>query len=202
MSADPESTRAVYETEASQYDAGRSRKMFEARWLARFTACLPQAGHVLDLGCGAGEPIARWFLAEEFHVTGVDFADAMLDLARARWPNGDWRKADMRSLELPERFDGIIAWNSFFHLTRDEQRDCLPRMAAHLKPGGSLLVTVGPSDGETTGTVGPETVYHASLSPAEYVTILQDNGLRLTGFLAEDPECASQTVLMARKDAE
>ena len=62
------------------------------------------------------------------------------------------------------------------------------------------MVTVGPSDGEITGTVASETVYHASLSPAEYAVILQDNGLRLTGFLAEDPECASHTVLMARKD--
>jgi ubiquinone/menaquinone biosynthesis C-methylase UbiE len=200
MSADPESTREVYETVASAYDANRSHVMFEARWLARFTACLPSGGHVLDLGCGTGDPIARWFLAEGFTVTGVDFAQAMLDIARSRWPDGDWRQADMRELDLPDRFDGLIAWNSFFHLTRDEQRACLPRMCAHLKDGGSLLVTVGHSDGEVTGTVAKETVYHASLSPAEYTAILQENGLRLTGFLAEDPECQSHTVLMARKD--
>lgn len=200
MSADPNSTRDVYESVASRYDAERSRVMFEARWLARFTACLPANGHLLDLGCGTGEPIARWFLAEGFTVTGVDFAQAMLDIARERWPDGDWRQADMRTLDLKERFDGLIAWDSFFHLTRDEQRACLPLMAAHLKPGGSLLVTVGHSDGEVTGTVGDETVYHASLSPAEYTRLLQDNGLRLTGFLAEDPECASHTVMMARKD--
>ena len=73
-------------------------------------------------------------------------------------------------------------------------------MARHLAPGGTLLVTVGPSQGEAFGKVGGRDVYHASLSPAEYATLLQDNGLRLTGFLAEDPDCNAHSVLMARKD--
>ncbi|MCH2165142.1 MAG: class I SAM-dependent methyltransferase [Marinovum sp.] len=197
--ADPEDTRDVYETQAAVYDTQRSRTMFEARWLARFTSVLPKSGRVLDLGCGTGEPIARWFIAEGFRVTGVDFAEAMLTFAEDRWPNGDWRQADMRTLDLGETFDGIIAWDSFFHLTQDEQRDCLVRMAAHLNPGGSMLVTVGPDAGEATGTVGTRQVFHASLSPAGYATVLEDNGLRLTGFLAEDPETECRTVLMARK---
>jgi hypothetical protein len=66
--------------------------------------------------------------------------------------------------------------------------------------GGSLLLTVGPKDGEVDGTVGSKPVYHASLSPAEYATILQEQGLRLTGFPAEDPECNRHSVLMARRD--
>ena len=123
----------------------------------------------------------------------------MLDLARARWPEGDWRLADMRTLALGDRFDGIVAWNSFFHLTADAQRDCIARMAAHLKVDGSLMLTVGQKAGEVEGTVGSEQVYHASLSPAGYATCLEENGLRLTGFLAEDPETAHHSVLMARK---
>ena len=201
VNATPENVRAVYEDQAAQFDADRSRALFEARWLARFSSALPQGASVLDLGCGTGEPIARWFKAEGFAVTGVDFAPAMLDIARARWPQGDWIEADMRDFDLGCCFDGIVAWNSFFHLAPDAQRECIARMAAHLAPGGSILVTVGPRAGETTGTVGGKTVYHASLSPAEYATCLEANGLRLTGFLAEDPETQQHTVLMARKDA-
>lgn len=193
-------TQGVYDRQAATFDARRGRSLFEARWLARFAACLPAGGRVLDLGCGGGEPIARWFIAEGFTVTGVDFSQPMLDMARARWPAGDWHHADMRSLDLGRRFDGVIAWNSFFHLTPDEQRAVLPRFANHLAPGGSLLLTVGPRHGEVTGTVGDEQVYHASLSPAEYATALEDCGLRLTGFLAEDPETNQHSVLMARKD--
>lgn len=202
LDATPDGIQAVYERQAAAYDARRSRALFEARWLARFTAGLPDGARVLDLGCGAGEPIARWFIAEGFNVTGVDFAVPMLDIARQRWPDGDWRQADMRHLDLGETFDGIVAWDSFFHLRPNEQRTCIARMARHLAPGGSLLMTVGPKAGEVSGTVGSETVYHASLSPAGYATCLEENGLRLTGFLAEDPDTNKHSVLMARKDQE
>ena len=202
LAASPDDVQSVYDRQAAAYDKQRGRTLFEARWLARFAACLPVGGRVLDAGCGAGEPIAQWFMAEGFSVTGADFSQPMLDIARTRWPQGDWRHADMRTLDLGETFDGIVCWNSFFHLDAQAQRACLPRLATHLAPGGSIMLTVGHSAGEVTGTVGSDTVYHASLSPAEYATLLETNGLRLTGFLAEDPETNYHSVLMARKDKE
>jgi SAM-dependent methyltransferase len=192
-------TRKVYEEEAERFDRERSRKLFEARWLARFSDALPRAGRVLDLGCGAGEPIASWLMGEGFRYTGVDYAEAMLAIARKRWPEGDWRQADMRTLDLDETFDGIVAWNSFFHLTREEQRSCLPRLGRHLKPGGQMLITVGQGNGEVKGYVGDKAVYHASLSPAEYASLLEANGMVLTGFLAQDPDCEKHSVLLARR---
>ncbi len=197
--ASAELTKGVYDRQAATYDAQRSRALFEARWLARFTRCLAPGGRVLDLGCGTGEPIARWFRTEGFAVTGVDFSPAMLEIARSRFPAGDWREADMRVLDLAETFNGIIAWDSFFHLTPDEQRTCIAHLSGHLEPGGSALLTVGPDAGEAYGRVGGEAVYHSSLSPAEYAACLEKNGMRLTGFLAEDPDTDSHTVLMARK---
>ncbi|MEJ6397238.1 class I SAM-dependent DNA methyltransferase [Yoonia sp. 208BN28-4] len=199
LDASPEDTRAVYDRNALAFDKSRSRTLFEARWLARFTARIPPQGRVLDLGCGGGEPIARWLMAEGFDVTGVDFAPAMLDICRTRWPDGDWRLADMAALDLGESFDAIISWNGFFHLTAAQQKACIPRLAAHLNDGGMLMLTVGHSHGEVTGTVAGEAVYHASLSPAEYATAFEDAGLILTGFMAEDPETNDHSVVMARK---
>jgi SAM-dependent methyltransferase len=196
---EPDQIRAVYDRQAEAFDKARSRTLFEARWLTRFGDALPKGGRVLDLGCGAGEPISAWLIAEGFQLTGVDFAENMLAIARARWPDGDWRVGDMRALDIPEQFDGMIAWNSFFHLTPDEQRATLPRLAKLLRPGGLLMVTVGPRAGEITGDVGGEDVYHASLSPAEYATLLEAHGLLLTTFVAEDPSCGDLTVMMAKK---
>lgn len=193
--------RDVYDRNASAYDAQRSRAFFEAQWLRRFARDLPAGAAVLDLGCGSAGPIAGWLIGEGFRLTGIDYAPAMLEIARTRWPTGDWRLGDMRRLDLPERFHGIVGWDSFFHLTPDEQRACFPVLARHLEPGGTLMVTVGPEAGEATGEVAGERVYHASLSPAGYAQCLQDCGLRLTGFLAEDPDCNFHSVLMARKPA-
>ena len=194
-------TQAVYERNAESYDARRSRALFEARWLRRFAGAMPEGGRVLDLGCGSGRPIAGWLIGEGFRLTGADFSEPMLQLARARWPEGDWRLSDMRTLDLPDRFDGIIGWDSFFHLTPDEQRTCLPRLARHLKPGGVLMVTVGPIEGEVTGVVGEDPVYHASLSVAEYATLLDGCGMRMTAYLAEDPDCDYHSVMMAVRGA-
>lgn len=132
-------------------------------------------------------------------MTGLDASAAMLQLARAKLPEGDWRHVDMRGLDLGEVFDGIIGWNSFFHLNPGEQRALLPRIAAHLAPGGMLMLTVGPEVGEVGGHVGDDPVYHSSLDPKDYREILASHGVDVTAFVAEDPDCERQTVLLARK---
>ena len=189
--------RAVYEANAVRWDGERSRALLERPWLDRLLAVVPPGGRVLDLGCGTGEPIASYLLDRGCAVTGVDFSPAMLAIARARFRQVRWIEGDMRTLDLPGRFDAIVAWDSFFHLTRDEQRALIPRLARHLAPGGGLLLTVGPADGETLGRVGEGTVYHSSLSPREYARRLAGAGLRVLDFVPEDPGCGGHSVLLA-----
>ncbi len=192
-------TREIYERNAARFDAERPKKLHERAWLDRFAALVRPGGKVLDLGCGAGAPIAAYFMAKGFAVTGADNAEAMLVIARARYPAGDWRQGDMRTLNLPERFDGIIGWDSFFHLTPEEQRETLRRIAEHLAPGGALLLTVGPSAGEVVGHVGDDEVYHSSLSPEEYAAILAEQGIEIVQFVPEDPDCDMHTLLLGRR---
>ena len=192
----------TYEAVAAEWEAGRLRTLFERPWLGRMTAGLPRGARILDLGCGAGEPIAAFLMAQGFAVTGVDGARAMIEICRRRWPDGDWRRADMRELDLGETFPAVMAWNSFFHLTADEQREALPRIAAHVAPGGRFMATVGPGAGDVAGTVAGRTVPHSSLDLSEYAAILEREGMPIRRFTADDPDCNGHTVLLAqRKDA-
>lgn len=191
------SHRTVYEANARRWDTERSRSLFEKPWLDRLLAHIPHGAAVLDLGCGTGEPIARYLIESGCAVTGIDFSAEMLSLARSRFPGGCWIEADMRELDLAERFSGIIAWDSFFHLTRDEQREIIPRLARHILPGGAMLLTVGPDDGEVLGQVGDHPVYHASLSPTEYADRLASAGLSVVSFVPNDPDCGGHSVLFA-----
>jgi SAM-dependent methyltransferase len=195
--ASPGDTRGVYERNAEGWDRSRGRKLIERAWLDRFLALVPTGASLLDLGCGAGEPVARYFIERDYEVTGVDFAEPMLAIARDRFPQARWVHADMRDLDLDRQFDGIVGWDSFFHLTREEQRAVIPILARHLRPSGALLLTVGPSDGEVTGTVEGETVYHASLALDEYAELLDRAGLAIIDFVAEDPTCDFHSVLLA-----
>lgn len=192
-------TQAVYERNAARFDAERPKHLIERAWLNRFLEGLPAGAAILDLGCGAGDPIAAYMISRGFRVTGVDASRAMIRLAREKAPSGDWRIGDMRTLNLEERFDGIVGWDSFFHLTRDEQRAVLPRLAGHLNAGGRLMLTVGPADGEVDGHVGDDRVYHASLAPDAYRALLREHGVTVTDFVAEDPTCDFHTILLARK---
>ena len=192
-------TRSLYEAGAEVFDAVRSRSLFEHRWLERFSSSVPAGAPVLDLGCGAGEPIAAWLMSRGHAVTGLDLSPAMLAIARRRWPGGDWREGDMRALDLSERFGGVVAWDSFFHLTRDEQRAALPRIAAHLVPGGVLLATVGPGEGVRIGSVAGRPAHTASLDLSEYAAILEAAGAPVRAFVAEDPDCDRHSVLLARR---
>jgi trans-aconitate methyltransferase len=192
-------TQLVYERNAARFDAERAKVLFEKQWLDRFAALLPPGASILDVGCGSGDPIAAYLTILGHRVTGIDAAQAMIDLARSKFPDGDWRQTDMRRLNLGQTFYGVIGWNSFFHLTRDEQRSTLVLLASHLGPGGALMLTVGPEAGEVTGHVGDDLVYHSSLSPAEYESILADLNFRIVDFVKEDPDCNFHTVLLAQR---
>jgi SAM-dependent methyltransferase len=111
---------------------------------ADFAFCLElarAARSVLDLGCGTGQLAAA--LSDGRHVTGVDPAGAMLDVARRR-PGGaaaEWVEADARSLRLDRRYDLVVLTGHAFQvfLTRDDQLAVLRTIAHHLTANGRFV---------------------------------------------------------------
>lgn len=189
----------LYQRHAAAWDAARGRGLFEQAWLDRLLGLLPPGGRVLDIGCGAGEPIAKYVIDRGFALTGVDSAPAMIERCVMRFPEAAFHVADMRTLALGETFDGLIAWDSFFHLTRDAQRAMFAVFEAHAAPGAALLFTSGPSDAEAIGTFEGEPLYHASLDAAEYERLLAEHGFEKLSMVADDPGCGGHTVWLARK---
>ena len=86
----------------------------------------------------------------------------MLEIAQSRCPQTRFILSDMRTINLNEKFDCIIAWHSFFHLSQNDQRTMFKTFVSHLKAGGVLLFTSGSEEGEIWGDNGGENLYHAS----------------------------------------
>ena len=121
LNAIEKNTRGIYDRNARLFDSERSKRLEEKSWLDRFSDLLPKSAKVLDVGCGAGEPIARYLIGKVFEIEGLDFSRTMLEIIRGRFPDQRWHRMDMRTLSLSTRFEGIIAWHSFFHLNHDDQ---------------------------------------------------------------------------------
>jgi ubiquinone/menaquinone biosynthesis C-methylase UbiE len=192
---------AVYDAVAAEYDRARGRNLLERGYHERVLASLPPGSEVLDIGCGSGEPVARFYLEAGHRVTGVDVSRAMLTLCRERFPDCTWIEQDMRELNLKKCFAAIIAWDSFFHLPPDGQRAMFRVFARHAAPGAALLFTSGTEEGTSVGSMFGHALYHSSLATAEYSRLLSEHGFAVSLHRVADPDCGEHTVWLAHRHA-
>ena len=190
----------LYKRHALAWAKRRSRgieKPMEAAWLDRFMSRMPSRPAVLNIGCGSGEPMSCYLAEYGCTVTGVDFSSEMIALYE-RAPLQSWQVADMRSLSLGATFDGLLAWDSFFHLRPEDQRRMFPIFRAHAAPGAALMFTAGPGYGVAMGTFEGEPLYHASLDADEYSALLDENGFGIVAHVVEDEACGRHTIWLTQ----
>lgn len=195
---DKTETAPLYDRIADWFDTHRGRDLREAPYLARIASAFPAGGTLLDLGCGAGEPMAAFFIERGWQVTGVDLSAQLLAKSRARFPAQEWLHADMRGLSLGQRFDAVLAWDSFFHLTADDQRAMFAVFAAHAAKGGYLLFNTGTAAGTAYGEMDGHAFHHASLDVAEYTSLLAKHGFMVMLCDIENADCGGRTVWLAQ----
>lgn len=188
----------VYDKIAQWFYANRPQTLMEKNYLDKMINHLPQNATVLDLGCGTGEPILRYLLEQGVNVIGVDASTAILKIAQANFPSTKFILRDMRQLDLGKKFDAIIAWHSFFHLSADDQPAMFPLFTKHLNTNGILIFTSGTQHGEAWGMNGGESLFHASLDTDAYRLILEKHNFEILSHTVEDPECGGATVWIAQ----
>jgi SAM-dependent methyltransferase len=198
MNSDADRIIGLYQRNARAWAHDRGNRLSEQAWLDRFRALLPAGASVLDVGCGSGEPIARYLVEQGHDVTGVDSSPELIAFCTASFPDRAWHVADMRTLALARRFDGVLAWDSFFHLCPDDQRRMFPIFRQHAAPRAALMFTSGPAHGVSIGSYGGEPLYHASLDAAEYRALLNANGFEVVAHMVEDPNCGYHTIWLAQ----
>jgi SAM-dependent methyltransferase len=143
-----------YDRVADRYLAWSVNGPTRLAYLDRLLRMLPDGSDVLELGCGAGEPVARR-LSERHRVTGVDLSPEQISRARTSVPDADFLIGDMTQLVFePRSFDAVVAFYSIIHVPRTMHTDLFQRIGSWLRPDGLLLVTMGVED--APGTVEEE----------------------------------------------
>lgn len=102
---------------------------------------VPAQSDLLVLACGTGGHIP--YLKDNYHVSGLDLSEDMLDLARKKFPEIRFYPANLIDFTLETDFDAIIClYGSIgFVKTVDNLRASMQRIAAHLRPDGLALIT-------------------------------------------------------------
>ncbi len=135
---------------------------------------------ILDLGCGPGRDL-KTFRDLGHEAIGVEGAGALAEMARAHSGCEVWVQ-DFLALDLPpERFDGIFANASIFHVPVRELPRVLGELRAALKPRGVLFSSIPHGDDSTLlRDDGRYSVFHA---PETWRRHMRDAGFEeLTHF--------------------
>lgn len=173
--------RSGYDGCAEAYAA--DRRQDDSDQLTSLLSVLPDQSEVLDLGCGAGIPIAQT-LAKKHRVTGVDISQKMLDMSKVAVPGGRFICSDITDVRFADAsFDAVLAIFVLFHLPREEHGEIFQRIYSWLRPGGYFLATL------TESARGPYTkddffgmpMYWSYFGWEEYRECLRDAGFAILG---------------------
>lgn len=146
----------------------------------RFTALLPEKGHILDLGCGSGRD-SKAFLEMGFTVTATDASPAVAAIT-SQLLRQDVRIQKAQEIDEVEKYDGIWACASLLHIPESEFSGTLTKIVSALKPLGILYLSLKKEPGRQWDARGrffnnlPEEqiveIVH-SLKPAELLDMFE-----------------------------
>jgi len=143
---------------------------------------------ILDAGCGAGIPIAK-YLSSKFEVFGIDISAKQIELAKKYVPNGVFKKADfLESGFENEFFDGLICLYALIHVDRKRHLEILKEFYKVLKSPGYMMICMGLQDWEGEEEYHGTTMYWSHFGREKNLELLKEAGFEILWEKAWNPE--------------
>lgn len=151
---------------------------------------LEPGAKVLDVGCGIGR-WSRILAARGAQVTGIDLSPTMIGQARTRAAQDGvadrcrFLVQDTAALDVGEKFDLVLGVTVLQHiLDAGSLHSALQRMAAHLSPGGRMvLLEAAPSQ----IAARCDTSVFRARERSVYLQLFAESGLRVHALTGVDP---------------
>ena len=154
---------------------------------------------VLDIGCGTGIPLTKYLISNGAEVTGLDISIEMLKKAKKKMPNGNFIRADITKFEINTKYDGILAWDSLFHIPIKNQEKTIKKIIGLLKKKGIFIFTTGEEYGELVSEMFGQQFYYSSLSNSKYEDILLESNCQIIINELDDPSSKGHRVICCKK---
>ena len=136
-----EKTKKDYDLIAEEFSRTREKPWEEIKFL--FNDYLIFGEKVLDLGCGNGRYFPS-FKEKRINYFGIDFSEKLIEIAKNKYPEGNFQVGDALNLPFPENFfDKVYSIATLHHIPSKEFRlQFLKEIKRILKPEGLLILTV------------------------------------------------------------
>jgi SAM-dependent methyltransferase len=203
MSDDDSRVRASYDAVAARYAAAYGDELVHNPLHRGIIDCYVTLvrtsgldGSIGDVGCGPGH-IAAYLAHCSLPVVGIDLSPRMIDVARRRNPELDFRVGSMTRLDVADAaWAGLVAVYSIIHLPSEDRRRAYREFARVLRPSAWILVAFHVDS--ATAKAGDSThleefLGHSVdldgyfLSPDEVAAGLTDAGIEIRARFAREP---------------
>src|SRR4051812_43183114 len=112
--------KVTYNKIAKDWHEDHSNDTWWMEGTDKLLSLLPPKATVLDIGCGAGTK-SKYISEKSFDVTGIDFSENMIEIAKRRVPNVNFEVFDIYDLDsYSKSFDCIFAQAVILHIPKNK----------------------------------------------------------------------------------
>ena len=141
---------------------------------------LPKNSSILDIGCGPGNNAKILFDRDtSYCIEGLDLSPAMIRMARTTLHEGTFRVQDIRKIASDKKYDAIIVSFCIVHLSDEETRSLVQKIAAMLRKNGSLYLSFmeGKKAGLETTSFSNDTIFFNYYERNAIQKLLDENSI-------------------------
>ncbi|MDD6204639.1 MAG: class I SAM-dependent methyltransferase [Firmicutes bacterium] len=150
------------------------------RCIEEFAGLLKPGGRILDIGCGTGCPIDVYLTGLGLSVTGIDISVSMIRYARGlSLKDARFEVCTFPDYDCSEGFDGIVAFDSLWHIPLERQLESIAKAASLLCGGGYFIFTHGKNSGEVYGEMMDSRFYYSTPGRDGLISALADCGFSI-----------------------
>ena len=130
-----------YKKIARYYHKRRLKNTKTIQLLNEIIKKFPKKGKVLDVGCGSGYPVSKYFVNKKYNVTGIDISPQMIQIAKKIVKKAKFYVKDMTHLDFQnESFDAFICKSVLEHV--EDPFQATRELYRVLKKGGYGIIYV------------------------------------------------------------
>lgn len=200
----------------ASYD--KNAQQFEAKFLNfapyREKIALFQKNHlgtgktaILDVGCGPGNHSRYLYsLNNQYHITGIDLSEKMIELAQMNAPFCRFIQGDIRNLNLNTKYDAVIASFCIVHLSDSEVTEFIAQTSTLLNSNGFLYLSF--IEGDQAGFMKPDffedKIYFNFFERKKIISLLANNLFNIIDlyeydYLEESGATSKEIFIFAQK---